>query len=61
MTSELNARNDQYYDLYKTNEDFKEYVDRVCTKGKERIEVFEALRSKIVQEVAEYYISKERN
>lgn len=27
----------------------------------ERIEVFEALRSKIVQEVAEYYISKERN
>lgn len=50
--------NDYYYDLYKTNEEFKEYVDRVCTKGKERLGVFEALRMKIVQEVGDEYANK---
>ena len=58
MTSELNLRNDHYYDLYKTNENFKEYVDRVCTKGKERLGVLEALRLKIVQEVGDEYAIK---
>ena len=52
------AGNDYYYDLYKSNKDFKEYVDRVCTKGKERLGVFEALRLKTVQEVGDEYANK---
>lgn len=39
--------------FYNTNPDFKDYVDKYCTKH--QIGVEEALEHKLVKEVSEYY------
>ena len=45
MTEEL-------YELYKTDEDFKEYVDKWCKDHD--LGIFEAFRLNLVQEYAKY-------
>lgn len=39
--------------FYDTNSDFKDYVDKYCTKHQLTVEV--ALEHKLVKEVAKYY------
>lgn len=48
-------------DLYKTNQDFRDYVDRYSKKHD--ISKYEAMSHKLVQGVAEYYreLEKESN
>lgn len=47
-----------YNSLYKTNHDFKRYVDRYCTKH--RCTVDEALKHVLVQMVEKEYWEKEK-
>lgn len=44
--------NDEYYDLYKRDADFKEYVDKWCKKHD--LGIFEAFRLNVLQEYAKY-------
>jgi len=44
--------NEDMYELYKSNKDFKEYVDRFRTFR--NLGIFEALQFKIIQEYAKY-------
>lgn len=44
--------NDELYDLYKRDEDFKRYVDKWCKSHD--LSIFEAFRINILQRYAEY-------
>ena len=44
--------NEELYELYKSNNDFKEYVDRWCKEH--NIGIFEAFRLKLIQNYANY-------
>lgn len=46
-------------DLYKTNQDFRDYVERYCKKHD--ISKYEAMSHKLVQGVAEYYKDLQEN
>ena len=45
-------KSDEYYDLYKRDADFKEYVDK--WRKDHDLGLFEALRMNILQEYAKY-------
>lgn len=45
-------KSDEYYDLYKHDADFKEYVDRWCKNHD--LGLFEALAMNLLQEYAKY-------
>jgi len=44
--------NEEYYDLYKRDEDFKRYVDLWCKAHD--LSIFEAFRLRILQEYGEW-------
>ena len=49
---------DNLYDLYKTDPDYKRYVDEICKSR--MLGIYEAFRLKIVQSYAEWLVkSKE--
>lgn len=47
------------YDLYKSNSNFKEYVDKYCTNR--GVYLFEALKHKIVLEVGRWMVDNGQN
>lgn len=50
---------DELYNLYKSNADFAEYVDKWCkSRG---LSIFEVFRIKIVQEYATWLVSHRKD
>lgn len=45
--------NEEIYEFYKSNPEFKKYVDSYCRSR--QVGIFEALRHKTIREVAKYY------
>lgn len=44
----------EYFRLYETNRDFKEYVDKYCSNAMKSVE--EVLQYQVVREYAEYLL-----